>query len=167
MEFSGKLDIESLNEQSYKTAYIGFICKRRNEYLLRERISGNLRIYKFPGFKPLLGENMKDARKRLFFEATGLDLADMNFRYRSTHFKIQLTSENEVLFDDVLILYDVDTSRHKGEEINLKEGNKWFTLEEIKKLKGKWPEIDLTLLNKKQNMIYEYSFINNYNLEDL
>ena len=162
--FFGHIDLETLADKKFKSAYIGYICQHGKQFLLRERISGQLKFYKFPGAKPLLGEKMSDSRIRLFKQATGLNVDDQQFKYRSTHFKIQYTTKQEILYDDILLLYDIDISKYDENELSLRPGNKWFSLPGIKALEGKWPEIDLTLFNKNQKQIYEYSFVNNYNI---
>jgi len=79
LEFSGKFSLSDLEDRKYKTAYIAFICKFNNWYLIREHVSGNSKFYKFPGGKPFLGETMLDACKRIFKAETSIELPYKNF----------------------------------------------------------------------------------------
>jgi hypothetical protein len=164
LEVSGTFDLDTLEDKRFKHVYIAFICEFENKFLIRERISGDSKFYKLIGGKPLLGKDFSSEVIRLFKCDTGLDKRFSDFEYDCTHFKIQETSKGEPLWDDSLVVYKIKL--HSIQDLNLKEGNKWFSADEILSLTGKWPEIDICLLRKDWKPILEYRFVNNYNISE-
>jgi len=155
---------EAKNEETgLKMFFLGFLCEDNGKYLLREHTEGKTKFYNLPSGKPHFGEKIEDALARTFFELTGTKLLPENFEYLSLHLKTVKTSKNEVLFDDAFAIYKV-TGTDK-QTFKLKTGVKWFTLEEIKNLPNRWPEIDLCILKNDKTPYLNYEFNSDYILD--
>jgi hypothetical protein len=164
---SGKFDKQNLADRSFKNVFLCFIISKDGKYLLREHKSETGVFYKFPGAKPFFGETMSETRVRLFNEELSILKSNFTprFVYFGIHFKVQKTSTGQVLFDDAFPFYEVNLDEVDEANIVLKKQNKWFSKEEIKKLEGKWPEIDICLFEGDSARYREYSFVNDYNLK--
>jgi hypothetical protein len=161
---SGKFDLKSLQEKGVKKVTIGFIIGLGNKYVIREHIGGGVKFYRLPWGKPFFGEKMSDACKRLLKKE--IDAPEsIKFKFDSNHYKIQYTSNGEILFDDLLAVYKVIIPDKSQKDAKLKYKNKLFTASEIKKLANKWPEVDICLLRKGWKAMLEYDLVCDYNLE--
>ncbi|MBI3558927.1 hypothetical protein HY085_00875 [Candidatus Gottesmanbacteria bacterium] len=85
-----------------------------------------------------------------------------NFQYLSLPLKTVKTSKNETLFDDAFAIYKVTMIKDQNTKMQLKNGVKWFSLEEIKLFSNCWPEIDLCILKKNTHSYLTYEFISDY-----
>lgn len=156
---------EAKNEETgLKMFFFGFVCEYDEKYLLREHTEGNTKFYNLPSGKPNFGEKIEDALVRTFFELTDLKLKPENFQYLSLHLKTVKTSKNEVLFDDAFAIYKTIITDKQVGDLELKNGIKWFTLEEIRSFSNRWPEIDLCILKKDYCPYLVYQFTSDYTL---
>lgn len=161
---SGQFDLETLEEKRYKSLFIGFVIRVGQSYMLREHKGGDQKFYRLPGGKPYLGEKLEDACRRLLKREIAFKKQIPQFRYDSTHYKIQYTSKGSVLFDNILAVYVVTGVGTDLEKINIRNKNRWFKRTEVEKLKNKWPEIDICILKKDWKPVSEYQLICDYNL---
>ncbi len=162
---SGEFDLQSLREINYKTTSLVFVIRKDNKYLLRGRPFENQAFWKLPGGKSQYGKKVESEKVRLLEREIGQVNNDYKFGFDSIHLKIQTTTTGEFLFDDTLIVYKVDLE--KDYKTNIRDGNKWFTKEEIIELHGKWPEIDFCILRNNWSIYKEYKFVSDYHLEVL
>lgn len=149
-------------ETGLKMFFLGFLCENNGKFLLREHTEGQTKFYNLPSGKPQFGEKIKDALIRAFFDLMGLKLEPNNFQYLSLHLKTIKTSQNQVLFDDAFAIYRVIVSDQQAKKTKLKDGIKWFSLEEIKNLPNCWPEINLCILKKDISPYLTYQFTSDY-----
>lgn len=162
LKVSGEYSLDDLEEKKYKTLYIGFVCFYKDKYILRGRKSGSCQFYKLPGGKPVYGKPHYDEVERLFAKATSLKLPKKRFTHDSIHFKLQLTSQGKILFDDTLIVYKVKLTEGEYHKAVLRKNNYWFSKKQIRNLKHRWPEINMCILRKNWKPICEYSFVSDY-----
>ncbi len=154
---------EAKNEDTgLKMFFLGFLCESDGKFLLREHTKGESKFYNLPSGKPQFGEKIETALTRTFFELTELKLNPQNFQYLSLHLKTVKTSNNEVLFDDAFAIYKVAINGDQNAKMRLKNGIKWFLLDEIKSLPNRWPEIDICIIKKDISPYLTYSFISDY-----
>lgn len=149
------------NEESgLKMFFVGFVCDINGKYLIKEHLAGKTNFYNLPGGKPQFGESINKALSRIFYELSGQKLQSDGFEYLSLHLKTVKTSTGEVLFDDAFAVYEVKVNN--VEKLKLKPEIKLLTLEEIKKLPNRWPEIDICILNQNKESYLVYEFFTKY-----
>jgi len=157
-----KFDLNSLEDTGFKTFFLGFVCKNDKEYLLKEHSSKNEAFYNLPSGKPMFGENINDALIRAFYENTGLKLESDNFKYLSLHLKTIKTSSGEVLFDDAFAIYEILISDSQKTDMNLGKNIKWFSKNDVEKMKNCWPEVDFIILKDDKTNYRSYQFVSDY-----
>jgi hypothetical protein len=157
-----KYDLESLEDTGFKTFFVGFICKCKDEYLIKEHPNGKNNFYNLPSGKPMFGENTNKFLVRIFYENTGLKLNPEYFKHISLHLKTIKTSSGETLFDDAFAIFEVLVDSDLKEKMKLAKYIDWYTLYKIKKLKNIWPEINILLIKKRRDPYLSYEFISDY-----
>lgn len=151
-------DTTTFGPVKFKNVAVAFICRVGDSFILHEKTSGGVQYYYFPRGKMLFGESATDACKRVFLKKIGIT-DDVLFHYHSTHIKRQRTSKGELLFDSVSLFFSVDLPEEKIGKISLAPLTKALSIEEIKELQYRWPEIDLILFSSAHQHFYEYDFV--------
>ena len=156
------IDLSLLEDTGYKTFFIGFLCQYNDEYLVKEHPQGSVNFYNLPSGKPRFAEKIEKALIRTFFENTGLKMTKKDFEFVSLHLKTVKTKDKEVLFDDAFTIYKVDINKNTKEKMKLANNVHWMKQEEIKKLKNRWPEIDILILKKDFEVYKVYELFSDY-----
>lgn len=164
---SADLDLSNLKETKLKVMYVSFVCFYQNRYLIRSKIYNNSIFHKLPGNKPFFGEPKEIYLIRLLNDELGVDINIDRFKFQSTHLKIHKTSNEKIIFDNIMLVFDVEITEEEFTKSILKNGNKWVTFENIEKLENKWPEIDICIKNKGSEKLYDYEFKSNYNIDEV
>lgn len=160
-----RYDTPKLKEMGVKMFFIGFLCESKGDYLIRGHPAGLENFYNLPSGKPYFGEGIEKTLVRTFYECTGVKLPLKVFKYLSLHLKTVKTSDGEVIFDDAFAIYQVALSDKDREGMKLKPGIVWLSLNKIKKLPNRWPEIDICILQKGCRPYLVYTFTSNHILE--
>jgi len=149
----------TLQEIHNKILRFLFVCKYKRRYLLHECFRDDDKrenVYVLPGGSPLQGERIIDGCKKLLrrkFHIRG------ELQYRATHHYINITSYNDILFDNICLIFDVDV-----QEI-YKNQSSWYLISEIRKLKNKHPMIDRYILQQDKSSFSTSEFIDNFGFE--
>jgi len=160
-----KFDRVTLEETGFKTFVVGFLCGLNGSYLVKERLAEHGSFYNLPSGKPRFGEPIEEALVRTFEENTKLTLDPADFKYLSLHLQAVKTTRGEVLFDDAFAIYRVSVTSAQKEGMRLQKRISWKTVEEIRALKNRWPEIDICVLKKDVAPYLDYEVISNYTLD--
>lgn len=155
-----------LEENQWKMGWFSFVAKFDDEFLIRRRILGESQFSKLPGAKPQNGVPQGESLQDTFALESGLELSTERFQYNSTHTKIQRTSTGDVLFDDIMLVYNVELNREEHSKSNPRDHTEWISRSVLAGLPNLWPEIDLCILNPQGKRYYTYEFVNDYNLSD-
>lgn len=157
-----KYNLETLENTDFKTFFVGFVCKYKDEYLIKNHPNGKVDFYNLPSGKPLFGENINKSLVRIFYENAGLKLKPENFKHISLHLKTIKTSSGETLFDDAFAVYEIWIDSNLKKEMKLAKQIRWYKLEQIKKLKNLWPEINILLIKNRRDPYLSYEFVSDY-----
>lgn len=156
-------ETSALVDRGLKTFFVGFLCKDEGDnYLLKSHPQAKTNFYNLPSGKPYFGESTDTSLGRLFYESTGLRLTRKDFNFVSLHLKTIAMTDGEVLFDDAFGIYEIRINEDQRTKMKLATTIGWYSKEEIKKLKGKWPEIDMCIGQKDVIPYSEYTFTTNY-----
>ena len=155
-------DLTELEDKGFKTFFLGFLCKYEGKYLIKEHLQGTINFYNLPSGKPWFGEQIESALSHMFKGNTQFALDPKYFSFRSLHVKTVKTSSGEILFDDAFAIYDVAVNKTQYDHIKLKKGIHWMTVEKIKHLPNRWPEIDFCILKNDTLSYQSYTVTSNY-----
>jgi len=158
-------DLPTIEDTGYKTFFIGFLCNFGDEFLIKEHPTGTTNFYNLPSGKPKFGEAIGNALTRTFEANTGIVLSENKFEFQSLHLKTIQTSQREVLFDDAFAIYKIGINIEQKEKMRLHKQVSWKSLEKIKKLSNRWPEINITILQGNHSPYLVYEFTSDYILE--
>ncbi len=152
-----------LEDKGVKTFFIGFICHdENNNYLVKSHPNARLNFYNLPSGKPFFGENINISLSRVFYQYTGLELSSENFSFTSLHLKTIINSTNEIIFDDAFSIYSVNITNLKKNKMRLGDSLSWKSVDEIKHLENRWPELDICILNKDLSIYKSYIHKSDY-----
>ncbi|NTU73789.1 hypothetical protein HGB07_06530 [Candidatus Roizmanbacteria bacterium] len=166
LERSSEFDSETLKEDRYKAAYISFLCRCGEHYLLRKQPTPDGYFYKLPGAKPWFGEEIEKAVERIFKIQSGIELPFSRFLFTALHMKRQLSTANEVIFDNAMIVYEVIVDEKEKKSMKLKQTNAWVSESDLGVLPNVWPEVMIHTINKDKAPFHSYSLISNYVLHE-
>jgi len=157
-----QFDLSLLKETGFKTFFIGFLCQYQNQYLIKNHPTSQKNFYNLPSGKPRFGKPIEQFLTKLFHEQTNLDLKPTDFKYLSLHLKTIKTSQNKTLFDDAFAIYKIKINPQQKQAMQLSKNIQWMTLDQIKKLSNRWPELDICIINKNTKPYHSYQFTSNY-----
>lgn len=155
-------DLPTIEDTGYKTFFVGFLCNCGDEFLIKEHPTETINFYNLPSGKPRFGEPIENALIRTFESNTGITLGKEDFKFQSLHLKTVKTSHGEVLFDDAFTIYTVSTTKEQKEKMKLHKQISWKSIEEIRKLSNRWPEIDICILKKDLTPYLSYEVKSDY-----
>lgn len=154
-----------LQDNHFKMAFVGFICESNGKYLIKPHSNAVETFYNLPSGSPLFGEDLVESLQRTFYQETDLHLSGELFTFDSLHMKTLKTTDGSILFDDAFIAYNVDLTNVPLDKMMLKKGCVWLSVDEIKNLANKWPEIDLCILRQNWEVYKKYTIISDYILK--
>lgn len=142
-----RLEPTELVDKGVKTFFIGFLCSdKEGNYLIKSHPQAKTNFYNLPSGKPYFGESVPVALSRTFEANTGLNLPPNSFQFTTLHLKTIKSSQGEVIFDDAFCIYSVKVSNEQKAQMRLVDSVQWMSIEEIKQLPNKWPEIDICII---------------------
>lgn len=145
----------TLEEIELKVLRVLFVCNRENQYLLKPCFSSDPErdtYYILPGGSPIIGESLDECCQRLLQTKFNIE---GKIEYRCTHHYRNYSTDGEIIFDNVCLVYDVAVEKFKGDESN------WFTKRSISKL-HKHPTVDKFILEDNREPFSESSFSYDY-----
>lgn len=152
-----------LEDRGVKAFFIGFLCNdEESNYLIKAHPNAKSNFYNLPNGKPFFGERIEDALTRTFNLNTGLDLSADEFNFTSLHLKTIVSSDNEIIFDDAFTIYSVKINKTQKEEMSLLDSVSWKSIDEIKLLQNRWPEIDICILENDLRVYNSYIHVSDY-----
>lgn len=152
-----------LEDKGVKTFFIGFICKDENEnYLIKSHENAKSNFYNLPSGKPFFGEKIEDALQRTFELNTGIKLQNDRFKFTSLHLKTIKSSEDEIIFDDAFTIYSITVISNEKNLMQLNPSVSWKSIDEIKGIPNKWPEIDFCILKNDLSVYKSYTHLSDY-----
>lgn len=155
-------DLPAIEDRGFKTFFIGFLCSFDDSFLIKEHPTENNNFYNLPSGKPRFGEQINQALIRTFAANTGIKLEADKFKFLTLHLKTIETSKGEGLFDDAFAIYNVNINKSEKENMKPPQQISLKSIEEIKKLSNRWPEIDILILKKDFSPYLAYEFISDY-----
>lgn len=164
MKETSKFDTKTLQDIEAPISAIIFLCKHEDKYWVFKHFAEDLNekrhLYTLASAKPLWGETLEISCKKEFLRKNGI-LAD--FKYRNTFHLINKTTDGDVLFDNVFLIFETELT--KAQVKQSKKGF-WLTKEEIKEI----PNISITvkkfILEDNRNPYIEDIVILNYGIEE-
>lgn len=157
-----EFELNDLSDPGVKRYFIGLvIVDSQGNYLIKSHPSATQNFYNLPSGWPWFGESMNDAFVRIAKNNIGITIDPKTVQFVSLHSKTVKTSDNEVLFDEGFAIFKITISDSQKSKLKLLESISWMSVNDIKKLENRWPELDLCILNIPKP--YEsYSFISDY-----
>ena len=156
---------KTLEEQDFKVGIISFIIKVGDSYVIKKKVYNGVSNYFLPRGKLLFGETIEEASRRLLKEE--IDYSDARVMYDSIHIRRQLTSNGEVLFDNIVLYYSVSIFPEDICKVVPQGSNSLIKQDEIEKLKVKWPEVDMLVFRRGWKPFAEYDLVCDYNIRGL
>lgn len=155
-------DFRNYSDKKLKIPINIFICRYNEKFLIREAFAEDKNIQKLhalPGIKAEWGKEYSclfTDELKTKFGLTGI------VAYRSTFHLFEKTSKGDVMFDDILIVFDVNVT-------NLYEVTKnslWLDINEIKQLPNRHQPIDVFILDNNKKLFGIINALSNFNLRD-
>jgi hypothetical protein len=133
--------------------------------MLRKCFSADIvshHLYSIPGIKSEWGLQNSDLFTKRIEEKLGVQ---GEVKFRSTSHLLEYTTKGEVMWDDIIILFDVEVSRIVKDV----DAMYWFSIDEIKSLNNRHKPIDIYVLDNCKTPYLEIVMNDNFNLrnEDL
>ncbi len=155
----------TLEDKKLKIPINIFICEYQGKYLIREIFKEDKNVnthYALPGIKAEWGTKYNELFNNLVLKKFGVKV---HATYRSTFHLLEYTLERDIMFDDLLVVFDCEVS----EVLDKQKQNLWLSKEEIATLTEKHPPIDTFILDHNREPFGEIYVLSNYNLrkEDL
>lgn len=160
MKATAFFDSRTLDDFELKIPRLVFICNKNEKYLLVPLFDSDEKresYYTLPSGNAVVGDTLDDACNRMLQEKYGID---GTYRYRSTHHHTWYTTDGDILFDDICLIFDVAVYKVKGKT------DKWFSLGEIKRIKNKLPLIDKYIIQVCRGAFYESESVGNFGFEE-
>lgn len=160
MRATAYFDARSLEEYNLKIPRLVFVCKDREKYRLTKYLEFGSKHniwYNLPGGNVVFGETINQACVRLL---KGNYEVDGEVCYRATKHLIHYATDGDVLFDDILLIFDVVVIKRPAEH------SKWLTINEICKLKKRHPLIDQFIIEDDRASFSEGTFVQNFGFEE-
>lgn len=140
----------------HTSMYFGLVCKYKNKYFLRQVTTNPFKNwYKLPG--DLSGDEGRNGIYQRVNTYLNIKLNPTQLNFHSTHHRIVLMPNGQFSWDSYLIVFKIHITDMQYIKLNKTRSDaKWFTKDEIKKIKNKWPELDFCISNKIQKHFHEY-----------
>ena len=157
-----KFEINDLSDPGVKRYFIGLlIADSQSNFLIKSHPQAKDNFYNLPSGWPWFGENINDAFIRIVNNNLGINIDPKIIHFVSLHSKTVKTSNGEVLFDEGFAIFKLTISDSQKTRLKLLKSISWMSVNDIKKLENRWPELDLCILNSPKP--YEsYEFVSNY-----
>lgn len=155
-------DLNQLADTGFKTFFLGFLCSFQDKYLIKEHPQGPTNFYNLPSGKPNFGEPVEAGLVRTFTENTGIRLLPSDLRFLTLHLKTVKTSAGEVLFDDAFAIYEINLTEGQFNQSKLLPTLSWKSIDEIKNLDNRWPELDICIISQDLQPYEAYEFVSDY-----
>jgi len=157
-----KFDLSLLEDTGFKSFLFGFLCEYEDEYLIKSHPQAESDFFNLPSGQPRLGEPMNEALVRSFNDNVGIKVKPANFKFLSLHIKTIKTSKSETMFDDAFVIYKTTINKEQKNNMKLHKQVSWMSLDKIKKLNNRWPEINDLILSEDTNPYKAYEFTSDY-----
>lgn len=139
-----------------------FICKLKDKYLLRKCFSADIvsnHLYAIPGIKAEWGLKNEELFNDRLFERLGVKGI---VKFRSTCHLLEYTSKGELMWDDLIIVFDVDVTEISSK----KDALSWYSLKEIKELPKLHKPVEIFILEDCNTSYLELIMNDNFNLKE-
>lgn len=165
MAASALFDRKTLEDIKYPTPLIILICKYEDKYFISEHFSEDKNkeriFYTLPAAKPLWGLTLEESCKKEFLRKNKME---GDYKYQSTFHLINFTSDKDILFDNIFLVFICDLYKESYEKIKMRIN--WMTLAEIRKLKNRSITLERLIIENNQDQFIEDKVILNYGFED-
>jgi ADP-ribose pyrophosphatase YjhB (NUDIX family) len=157
-------ELDTLADVGDKRYFVGLLIKdEQDNYLIKSHPVAKENFFNLPSGWPQFGESMDEAMTRIVRKNIGIDIDPSSLNFVSLHSKMIKTSTNEVLFDEGFAIFQIVLTDAQKKSTKLLTNLSWLSVDEIKSLPRRWPELDLCILNHPKP--YEsYEFISDYKL---
>lgn len=153
------LNFKTFEELHLKKTTINFICQYKDTFLIMPKTENKQGIqYVLPGDRAIFGEGLSELVEKLLDQKYGIT---GKITYRCTTNLIQQTSSGKVIFDDIVLIYDVKLNKPA-----LKKKGTWLAKEAILKLDRRHPLIDTLVLDDNREPFHEILVEENFNFYD-
>lgn len=148
----------TLEERKLKIPINIFVCRHNDTFLIRRTYSDDI-CYALPGIKAEWGATYAEDLQTQFTLKYKASIKKMS--YRSTLHLLERTTNNKIMFDDILLVFDVVVGKIHA----IDEQSKWLTISEIGKLPNKHKPVDLLILENSHKKFEECIITSNFNLQ--
>lgn len=159
MKVTANFDSRTLEETKGPDVMFLFVCQRDDKFLLQEHFSNDKnperRVYFLMFAKPQRGLLLAEGAKIEFKRKYGVEVEPV---YRSTYHQIHRTTDGDVLFDDIWLVFDVP--QFSGETKGF-----WATREGVAKLENVHPFIKTLIADNRTEAFLEDEIVLNYGVE--
>jgi len=168
LQFTKNFNSRNLQDEVAPHLLFGFIITYQDNYHLTydfiNKISGTPSWYRLIRGTPLIGESTHDSCKRILQQKARLESTSIT--YMNTYRLVQLTTNQSVIFDNILLMFIVEVTEDSYKASSeLSTQKTWFTRNEIKELDSKWPEVNLITRSADYSPMQEIRFVSDYTLE--
>jgi hypothetical protein len=157
-----QFESSTLQDRKLSIPIFHFICNYHEKFLVRKAFSADIEchhLYAIPGIKAEWGLKNDELFHARLAEKLGVE---GTVKYRSTCHLLEYTSKNQVMWDDLIIVFDVDVTNI----IKEKSAMSWYTLEEIAQLPNRHEPVDVFILKDNREPYLEILMKDNFNLRD-
>ncbi len=164
MKVTARFDTRTLEDINPPSILLLFVCKYKNKYLILEHFDDdknqNRRVFTLPSAPPLRGLSIEESCIKGFTRKFGIE---GTFTYRATFHLVHRATDNDILFDDVWLVFD--TTVKKQGFANQKKGY-WLTKDEISELPNTFVTIQKFIIEDVREQFVEDSIVFNYGIEE-
>ena len=164
MKVTTHFDTRTLEDINPPSILLLFVCKFKDKYLILEHFekdqNQNRRIFTLPSGRPLRGLSLQESCLRTFKRKFGIEA---KFSYRATFHLIHNTTDGDLLFDDVWLVFN--TTLDEAGFRNQKKGY-WLTREEIQEFPNTFIPIQKFIIEDAKGHFLEDSIVLNYGIEE-
>lgn len=165
---TSNFDSRTLVEHDMPIPLILFVCKYKDKYLISVHFKDDesRRIYTLPFCNLIKGETLEKTSQIEFKRRYRVK---QDFKYRNTFHIIHKSTDGDIIFDNIVLVFDAKFSDEKYKETankQSKDGQLWLSKEEIQSLKNRHLILDKLIIENRKDPYLQDEFIQNYGIYD-
>lgn len=166
MKLTSDFDTRTLEIIQTPTLLFLFICKYGDKFLINEHFSddetNDRKIYTLPFSKPRRGASLEKCANSEFLRKYGIEA---NLKYKATYHQTDHTSDGDILFDDLWLVFEGEVSNSSDSGRILSNYSHWLTREEIALIPNVHPMVKRLTVDRNKKTFLEDSIVLNYGLD--
>jgi hypothetical protein len=157
-----EFESSTLKDRRLSIPIYHLVCRFENKYLIRKCFSADIvsnHLYAIPGLKSDWGVKNADLFSTRMSEKIGVEGIP---KYRATAHLLEFTSKGQIMWDDLIMIFDVTVTKIVKEFENLS----WYSLDEIRALPKRHLPLDIYVLEDNHEPYKEIVMSDNFNLRE-